>query len=110
MGQDRNHPSAPGADREVAALAAAVAATRRRVADGMPVDLPMLAALAALAETTSQRACGHDANMALVGLLDELDLLVGELGQQRAVLLEQLRAMSRHSRAQGAYGNRSIGR
>lgn len=107
MGQDRYHPAAPSACRDVAELTAAVAATRRRIAEGMPIDLT---ALAALAEATSQRAREPDANMALIGLLDEIDLLAGELGQQRAVLLAQLRAMSQHSRAKGAYGSRSAAR
>lgn len=105
MDHDRTRPPVPGTRNEDAGLAAAVAEIRRRVAAGGPIDLETLATLAA---TASHRTGEPDlADMALFGLLDEVDLLVGELEREHAVLLEQLRALSRHRLAGNAYGSRN---
>lgn len=92
-----------GSKTDPAVLAAAVAQMRRSVAAGGAVDLTTLTALAAVVPDHS-RATGAGADMALLGLLDEVDLLIGEFGRQQAAASNQLRALSRHHQAGSAYG------
>lgn len=88
-----------------AALAAAVAQMRHNVAAGGDADLATLKALAAAVPHHTRAAGASD--MALLGLLDEVDLLIGEFGRQQAAASNQLRALTRHHQAGSAYGGRN---
>jgi hypothetical protein len=99
---------APATDR--AALAAAVAELRRGLAAGRAVDPAALRGLVeAVAAPLPRARHPGGIDMALVALIDEVDLLVAALVVEHATLAEQLRTATRHRRAGTAYGGRSVG-
>ncbi len=102
---------ARAADADPGALAAAVAELRRRVCAGDPIDVTALSHLAGAVASRRPDRHGLDGrkDMALLALLDEVELLAGELGREHGTLAEQLRTATRHKRAGVAYGDRSAG-
>lgn len=111
MANDRSNPEpaagTPATERAV--LAAAVAEMRRGLAAGRPIDLVTLRAIAGATADAPRRHFPGSTNLVLTVLLDEVELLVGELALEHASLAAQLRAATRHRRAGTAYGSRSVG-
>lgn len=106
MGERKGMPASVGSrsDGRLAELCASTADARRRLATVAPqVPGDLHARLAAIVAELTQAQVGPGDRDSLLGLLDEIGGLVGQLELEREAIRARILALDRHRQAQLSY-------